>query len=468
MAIDKIIHKFFDPNSIAILGSFRPSFFGGYVAVKTLMDGGFKGRIFPVNPSYKEVLGWKIYPSLMEIDEKIDLVLIMIGSKNVPVIIKQCAEKGIKAVVIVSDGFGERNEAGKKLQNEIDDIAAAAGIRIIGPNTSGTGSSADDFNPCPYTSGYSRLNKGGVSICAQTGMINPQAYPYADLGYGISKICDLGNKCDVDECDIIEYLGQDPHTSVISIYMESTRQGRRFQKIAAKVSQKKPILVLKSGRTEKGSQASASHTGSLAVDDKIFDPLCRQSGIIRLSNFSEIFTLPKIFAMQPLPKGNRFGVISFTGGVGVLCTDEGAKYGLEVTPFTSPTADKLNDIFSNLGHNPVDMGPASASLKDFSTKFGDIIQSAVMDDNIDCALSVLWTEPSGGLSEVYLAAYEKMQGKLKKPLVTWVYGPGLQKVEELKNRLEKMNFPVFNELETAVKALGISYQYTLIKEKFSN
>ncbi len=215
MAMDEIIHKFFNPAGIAIIGSFRPGFFGGYLAVKTLMDGGFKGKIFPVNPSYKEVLGCNVYPSLMEIDEKIDLALIMIGRKNVPAIIQQCAGKNIKAVVIVSDGFGERDEEGKNLQKEIDDIATAAGIRIIGPNTSGTASSSDDFNPCPYTSGYSRLNKGGVSICAQTGMINPQAYPYADLGYGISKICDLGNKCDVDECDMIEYRGQDPHTSVI-------------------------------------------------------------------------------------------------------------------------------------------------------------------------------------------------------------------------------------------------------------
>ncbi len=465
MAMDKIIHKFFSPAGIAIIGSFRPGFFGGYVAIKTLMDGGFKGKIFPVNPSYKEVLGCSVYPSLMEIDEKIDLAIIMIGRKNVPAIIQQCAKKNIKAVVIVSDGFAERDEAGKKLQKEIDDIAAAAGIRIIGPNTSGTGSSADDFNPCPYTAGYSRLNKGGVSICAQTGMINPQAYPYADLGYGISKICDLGNKCDVDECDMIEYLGEDPHTSVISIYMESTRQGRRFQKIAAKVSKKKPILVLKSGRTEKGAKASASHTGSLALDDKIFDPVCRQSGIIRLSNFSEIFTLPKIFAMQPLPGGNRFGVISFTGGVGVLCTDEGTKYGLEVTPFTAPTAGKLSDIFSNLGQNPIDMGPASASLKDFGACYGDIIQPALIDDNIDCALSVLWADPSGGLSKVYLKTYEKLQGKLKIPLVTWIYGPDLQKMEDLRSRLEKMNFPVFSELETAVKALGIAYQYTLIKTK---
>ena len=197
---------FFEPQSVAVVGSLREGYFGGYVVIKTLLNAGFEGRIYPVNPSYQEVLGLKAYPSIKEIPEKIDLVLIMINRRFVPNVLRECAGKGIKAVIVVADGFAERDEEGAKLQNEIVEIARKAGIRIIGPNTAGIVNSANGLTPDPYEPGYKKVKSGTVAICAQTGMINPQAFPYADLHYGVSKICDFGNKCDVDECDLLEYL----------------------------------------------------------------------------------------------------------------------------------------------------------------------------------------------------------------------------------------------------------------------
>ncbi len=217
------------------------------------------------------------------------MAIIIINRRSVPDVMRECARKGIKAVIVVADGFAERDEEGAKLQNEIVEIAREAGIRIIGPNTAGIVNSANGFIPDPYEPGYKKVKPGAVAICAQTGMINPQAFPYGDLHYGVSKICDYGNKCDVDECDLLEYLESDPATKVIAMYLESIRDGQRFLNISRRVANKKPVLILKSGRTKEGAKVSASHTGSLAVDDRIFSAACKQAGTIHLEKFREFF-----------------------------------------------------------------------------------------------------------------------------------------------------------------------------------
>ena len=290
------LDAFFEPGSIAIIGSFREGGFGGYVVVKSLVEAGYEGKIFPVNPGYREVLQFKVYPSLSDIGEQVDLALVMINARNVVGIIEECGRNRIGSVVVVADGFAEKDEQGARLQTELVEAARRWGVRVIGPNTAGIVNSANGLNPCPYDAGYYRFKKGPVTICSQTGMINPQAYAYPDLGFGINKICDLGNKCDVDECDMLEYLENDDSTGVISIYLESIRDGKRFLEVARRVSLKKPVLALKVGTTSAGAQASASHTGSLAVDDAVFGAACSQAGLLRIDKFSELFELPKVFA----------------------------------------------------------------------------------------------------------------------------------------------------------------------------
>jgi acyl-CoA synthetase (NDP forming) len=450
---------FFEPQSVAVIGSLREGYFGGYVVIKTLLNAGFAGKIYPVNPSYQEVLGLKAYPSIKEIPEEIDLALIMINRRSVPNVMRECAGKGIKAVIVVADGFAERDGEGAKLQNEIVEIAKKAGIRIIGPNTAGIVNSANGLTPDPYEPGYEKVKPGAVAICAQTGMINPQAFPYADLHYGVSKICDYGNKCDVDECDLLEYLESDPATKVITMYLESIRDGRRFLKISRRVTAKKPVLILKSGRTKEGVKVSASHTGALAVDDQIFSAACKQAGVIRLEKFSELFELPKIFSLQPLPKGNRLGIVTFTGGVGVLAIDEGAKYGLSVARLSPEIAKKLNALFPGLGKAVVDIGPPMA-VNSYITIYADILKTVLEDDNIDCLFNVIWTSPFEEFVEEYLKFYGALQGKYQKTIATWIYGPSIPLINEMSSRMEDLGFPVFSDLEMAIKALGIAYQYS--------
>jgi acyl-CoA synthetase (NDP forming) len=453
---------FFDPRSIAVIGSLREGLFGGFVVIKSLLNAGYRGEIYPINPSNGVVHGLRVYPSIGEVDAEIDLALIMINARAVPQVLRECAEKPIKAIVLVSDGFAERDQEGARLQDEIVAFARERGIRIIGPNTAGIVNTSNGLNPCPYEAGYYKLKAGSVAICSQTGMSNPQAFPYPDLGFGVSKICDFGNKCDLDECDMLEYLEKDPATQVISMYLESIRDGRRFLQVCKRVSVQKPILILKSGRTEEGAKASESHTGAMAVDDKIFQAACNQGGVLRLREFSALFELPKIFAMQPLPRGNRLGIISYTGGVGVLATDEGTKYGLAVTRLSGKTSKILNRIFPGLGVMPVDIGPMAPVVKDFLSLYPKILKSVMADENVDVLFNVLWADSTGMSTESYVKAYEELKGHTQKPLISWVYGPDKGLVRDIAERLEDLGFPVFSNPETAIRAMGLAFRYTRI------
>jgi acyl-CoA synthetase (NDP forming) len=418
-----------------------------------------------VNPAYQEVLGLKVYSSVREIPAKVDLALIMINARHVPAVLRECAESGIRAIILVADGFAERDREGARLQEEVVAIAREKGVRIIGPNTAGLLNNLNGFNPAPYDAGYYGFKKGTVTICSQTGMINPQAYPYPDLCFGISKLCDFGNKCDLDECDLLEYLEEDPTTEVISMYIETIRDGRRFLKVCERVAAKKPLLALKVGATREGARASASHTGSLAMDDKIFEAACRQSGILRLKAFNELFELPKVFASQPLPKGNRFGLVSYTGAIGVQAADEGAKYGLAMAGLAPETAQAFEALFPGLGSMPVDIGPMIPSVKDFSTVYSGILQAVLKDENVDSLFNVLWADAGGNNTKAYLGTYEELKDSARKPIVTWIYGPDSAKVRDLTVRIEELGFPVFGEPERCVKALGLLFQYARQRQR---
>jgi acyl-CoA synthetase (NDP forming) len=453
------LRGFFEARSLAVIGTFREGWFGGFVVIESLLNAGYKGRIYPVNPSYKEVRGLRVYHTVREVREEIDLAVIMINARSVPQVLRECAEKGVKAVIVVADGFAERDQGGVLLQREIVDIARGTGLRIIGPNTAGIVNTANGLNMCPYDAGYYKLKEGSVAICAQTGMTNPQAFPYHDLQFGVSKICDFGNKCDVDECDLLEYLEEDPETSVISMYLESISNGRRFLEVVSRVATSKPLLLLKSGKTREGARASASHTGSLAVDDHIFEAACNQAGVLRLERFNDLFEMPKMFIYQPLPEGNRMGIITITGGVGVLSIDEGAKYGLVSAELSPQTRELLNGIFPNLGGTTVDIGPPAAALRDFPSRYPEIFGAVIADENVDCLFNILWVDPVGRLIEAYGEVYKWIRAKNRKPVVTWLYGPRIKSIDLLRQRLEDLGFPVFKDPETSVRALGTALKF---------
>jgi acetyltransferase len=290
-------------------------------------------------------------------------------------------------------------------------------------------------------------------------MINPQAVPFPELNLGISKICDLGNKCDVDECDILEYLESDAATQVISLYMEGVKDGQRLIETARWVGKKKPVLVYKPGRTPAGARASSSHTGSMAVDDRLFKGLAKQAGVFRLDRFQELFEIPKIFATQPPARGNRLGILTFTGAVGVIAIDEGAKYGLRLAGLSAGTRAFLDSIFPGTGKVPVDMGPVMAAVRDFFPSYPKVLEAIMADDNIHALFNVIWTGVGPDNVGYYLEAYRALRERTEKPIATWVYGPQKSWNRKLAGELEALGFPVFHEPETCIKALGLSCRY---------
>lgn len=459
---DSLVSRFFNPRGIAIVGSFRPGYFGGYVMVKSLLQAGYRGGIFPVNPGYTDVHGLRVFPSLQRISGQVDLAVIMVNAKTVRRILEECADQGIRAVIIVSDGFAERDEPGARLQDDIVSLARSTGLRIIGPNTAGVVNTTNGFNPCPYEAGYYHLRQGTTALCAQTGMINPQAFPYPDLSFGVSKICDFGNKCDVDEVDMLDYLAEDGDTKVVSMYLESVRDGQRFLQAAKRAAPKKPVLVLKAGKTKAGAKASESHTGSLAMDDQVFDASCRQAGLLRLERFRDIFEMPKVFAAQELPKGNRVGVLSVTGGVAVVAIDECAKQGLTLANLRAGTAEALEKLFAGLGKNPVDVGPMMAAVPNAFDLYPRMLGALLGDENVDALFTVLWASPAGNIIGRYLETYQEIKGRFRKPMVTWIYGPDAGAIAELGRKLEQTGFPVFDTPEKCIRALGLLCRYASI------
>ena len=446
---------FFEPRSVAVIGALREGWFGGYVIIKNLRVFGFPGEIYPVNPRYDKVLGLDVYASVKDIPAMVDLVIIMTPAAVVPSVLEECGACGVRAAIVVSDGFAERSEEGARLQKELVSVGRREGIRILGPNTVGVTNTANGLVTTPYEFGYSSIRRGFVALAGQTGIIAPQAVPYEDLQYGISKICDFGNKCDVDEADLLEYLAEDAETKVIAMYLEAIRDGRRFLATAKRVVEKKPVIVLKSGRSEAGAKAAASHTGTLAGDDKIYDAAFRQAGVLRIQNFRELFEIPKIFG-QPRPKGNRIAMVTMTGGAGVMSTDIAYECGLELARFSEETSNRLGEIFPSLAKNPSDVGPALFA-DDIIQIYKKAIEAALEDEGVDCVSVVLWTGEAAP-PPLYVELFKELKERASKPVAIWAYSAHLVLAQELSRELEKLGFPVFSDFETAVRALGMLYK----------
>ncbi|MCZ2845384.1 MAG: CoA-binding protein, partial [Candidatus Bathyarchaeota archaeon] len=299
--------NFVEPKSVAIVGASTTPGKLGYVVVENLFNIGYKGKIYPVNPKGGELLGLKIFENVKKIPEVVDVANILIPATAVPDVVKDLAEMGVKNVVISSGGFTEVDEEGAKMQNEIVKTAKEAGMRIIGPNTTGVISAPANFSTT-FTS-VDELRVGGASYVSQTGNFGSVTLTWIMTRehFGISRVIGLGNKCDIDDADALEFLGEDPKTKVIGMYIEGLKDGRRFIETGKKAVKRKPVLVLKSGRTKAGAKAAASHTASLAADDAIVDSALRQSGVIRVDNYGDLVNYAKAFIFQPPPKGNRVG-----------------------------------------------------------------------------------------------------------------------------------------------------------------
>ncbi len=355
ISIDNKLESLFNARSVAFIGASNDPAKWGFLTLKHIIDGGFQGTIFPVNPRESEILGLRVYPTITDLPETPDLAVIIVPPPAVPGVIKECAAKGIKAGIIITAGFAELGGEGSRLQKEIVEIARKGGMAFVGPNCNGIIS--------PWNAQYVQFPSffvppGPVAVIAQSGnVMDSLALQIQMRGFGCSICIASGNEAVLHCEDYLEYLAEDPHTKVILSYIEGFKDGERFLAVARKVSKKKPIIMLKAGKTQAGAKAAASHTAALAGSDAVFDAVCKQSGVIRAKSLDEMLNIGLAFLRQPLPQGRGLGIVTAGGGWGVLAADACAELGFDIVQLPEQTINELDKILPawwNRG-NPVDL-----------------------------------------------------------------------------------------------------------------
>lgn len=452
---------FFDPKSVVVIGASNAPFNLGATICNMLKDYlRYTGAVYAVNSKGETVNGYPGYSSVLDLPEAPDLAIIIVAARNVPDIIRDCAQKGIKRIVIESAGFSEGGELGEAMQRKIDEIAKANGIRLMGPNCLGTLSTRNKFccfygvNPSLVEMNQIFESPGNISYIIQSGgvVVLVMESLYYDL-VGINKVVSIGNKCDVDEADLIDYF-QNDETEVIGIYLENVADGRKLMEAAAK--SRKPILIYKVGKTKEGAMAAMSHTAGMANNDSIFDAACRQAGIIRLQSIDELHSLPKMFTEMPLLKGKRIAAFTNSGAFGSIAADLLVQAGLQMprlAPHTQERLKKAGQVFNI--KNPVDIGPAPPQT------YLDIFDILLSADEVDGLLPLLSVWQPFVIDT--LLELLKMCKHYDKPAA--IYTPNaIAKSIAIR---AKYRIPIFETPEQSVRALSVSHTYyeSLLKRK---
>jgi len=345
----------FEPESIAMIGASNNFAKWGFIILHNLVMGKYKGKIYPVNPKEKEILGLPCYPSVKDIPGSVELAMITIPARDVPKAVEECVEKRVKGIVVISAGFSELGEEGDLLQRKITETARRAGIPLVGPN--GQGLSCPKHNFHPWMPIYFP-KAGKIAIISQSGNLLTWLAEGLELySFGISKAVSAGNMADLDWADYLHYFANDPDTKVILLYIEGIKDGRAFLDAAYETSRRKPIVVWKVGRTDAGLRAAKSHTAAMVGEDGIFSAVCEQSGMVRARNMEEAIYLSAAFVGTPYPKGKRVGIISGGGGPGVIAADECIEQGLTVPGLSEETISRLKPKLPPwwVPGNPVDL-----------------------------------------------------------------------------------------------------------------
>ena len=456
---------FFEPKSVAVVGASRTPGKVGNTILRNLLKLGYAGQIFPVNPRAEEIEGLRSYASVAAIPEAVELVVMAIPAQLVLEVMRDCQKKMVKGVVIISSGFSEAGKEGMERQRDLVRLAAEAGIRIVGPNTTGI------LNPeGRFTTTFVDLKgvkRGSIGFVAQTGIFAGMMFQwiFSSQHFGLSKVIGLGNKADVADHDALDYLAQDEATRVVIMYLEGVKDGRRFLASVDRLVQKKPLVVMKGGKTEEGAKAAQSHTGSMAGRDEIFEALFRQAGAIRVNDFEELLDLGKTFAYQPLPKGNRIAIISLSGGAGVMATDACLERGLVLASPAEQTLARFREKMPpwSIPGNPFDIEP----LSEVVTQEGayrlslDVLLS---DPGVDLALLIMSTTRTPQIHADYVV--EVARAHPEKPVAVCIIGEA-SFYHRLFQIMEEANIPVFVGVRRAVASLAALYKYRCFLDNLS-
>ncbi|MHA1771361.1 MAG: acetate--CoA ligase family protein [Candidatus Thorarchaeota archaeon] len=467
---EKEIDVFFNARSIAIYGASATQNSVGQAILQNFIKPQYTGKVFAVNPKYSQVLGVPCYPSLQDIPEEVDMVVVAVPARITPRVFEDIAAKGIKAAIVISGGFSETGPRGAELEDLIVEMGQKNGIRIIGPNCVGvidTHSNIDTFFLPEYRCGRPKAsNVANISLVSQSGAFAAAISDWtSELGMGISKIISLGNKCDVDDDDLLRYLAKDDSTQVICFYTEGydPGKGRVFFDTAKEVTPHKPVIVVKSGRGKRAKEAASSHTGSLAGSDQVVDAAYRQAGVIRADNFEHMFDMAKALAMQPPAKGDRVLVVTNGGGLGVMTTDALESVKLAIPHPSQELKEKLKmrlPGYCAIG-NPVDVvGDSDASRYDI------VFDEALKSGEYDIVLvGMLLQTPTLGMDITNVIANYQRQSNI--PFITVAMGGAFTtKAGEI---MELMGVPTYATGEKAAVAAKALARYGEIKygDKFT-
>ncbi len=379
-----MLSHLFQPKSVAVVGASRDEEKAGHAVFKNIVQYSYPGTVYPVNPKADEILDVRCYPSLPDVPGDIDLVVFVIPAKLIASMIDQCVQKNVGAIIVISAGFKESGRDGAKLERELTQKVTDAGITMLGPNCLGLIDTASQLN-ASFARGMPE--PGSIGFFSQSGALCTAILDWAlGEGIGFSKFISLGNKADIDEVALLQYLGDDPATNVILGYIEGVKDGHEFMRVATEVSKKKPVVLTKSGGTEAGARAASSHTGTLAGSDKAISAAFSQSGIIRAKTIEELFDLAVVFTTGRVPKGPRLAIVTNAGGPGIIAADAVERSEVRMASFAKGTIDELRAHLPPAAafYNPVDViGDANAE------RYGKGLEVVLKDPNVDGVLVIL-------------------------------------------------------------------------------
>ena len=440
----------FEPRGVAVIGASQNSAKIGYRIVENIVQRGYKGQIYPINPKGGEVLGLKIYPDLSSVDGDVDIAVITIPAQFVFDAVKECAAKRVKHLVIVTSGFSEVGNAEE--EREIVAYSREHGMRVLGPNIFGIYSAAASLDA---TFGPGGILPGRVAIITQSGALGiAMIGKTAAESLGLSALVSIGNKADIDESDVLEYLVRDDATKVILMYIEGVKHGSRLVDMLKRVARKKHVIVIKSGRSRRGAMAAASHTGSLAGADEIFDSIMRQCGVLRAESVQEAFNWAHFLADAPLPKGKESVIVTNGGGIGVLATDACEKYGVDLYDNQAVLKETFAPVMPSFGSskNPIDL-TGQATAEDYRRSLEAMLDNNDMHAAISlyCETALFDTDSLADLLRVEYSRY-----KDKKPIIFSLFGG--EKLETIVRTLRAEGVPVFSDIYDGVSCLGALYR----------
>ena len=454
------VHRLFYPQSVAVIGASRdPETVGGAI-FRNILEFGFTGTVFPVNRSAPAVGGVKAYPSILDVPGDVDLAVIVVPSAAVLEVVDECAQKGVGSLIVISAGFGETGEEGREREHSLREKIHSYGLRLLGPNCLGMLNTDKDVS-INATFAPVIPPSGRISMGSQSGALGIALLDYArSINLGMAQFVSIGNRVDISSNDLLEFWEDDEDTDIVLLYLESFGNPRKFSRIARRVSRKKPIIVMKSGRSAAGARAASSHTGALAATDVAVDALFHQAGVIRVDTIEEMFGVAQVLAYQPLPRGNRVAIITNAGGPGILAVDACESYGLSVPPLSEATQKKLSQFLPQEASvaNPVDI-IASATAEQYRQALATVLDAPEVDAVILIYIPPLVTRPE----EVASAVREVVashQGE--KPLVACFM---MSRGSPVNLQLDNNRYiPSFVFPEYAVQALAQAYSYTRYRE----